>query len=144
VHTTSDSTTGIKVSWTNTADAMYLGLESPGTGWVAIGCDPDTAMSGANFTFGYATSVRAFAWDEYGVGLFSHVPDTGNGGTEDIIDFAATESDETVFEFGIPLDSGDNTDKKLTSGSSYTCLIAYGNSDNFDKTRQKGVDIDYH
>ena len=79
IHTTSDSTTGITISWTNTANTIYVGLESPGKGWEAIGFDPDTAMSGANLIFGYVTSDGASARDDYGTNLFGHEPDTNNG-----------------------------------------------------------------
>lgn len=130
-HTTTDSSTGITVSWTNKEDTIYVALESPGTGYVSIGFDPDTAMSGANFIFGYVTDMGTFARDEYGTSLFGHGPDTSNGGTDDIIDYAGSESDGTVFEFSIPLDSGDDKDKPLSPGSSYTCLLAYSNADNF-------------
>lgn len=136
MHTT-ESSIGVTVYWTNTDENIFVALESPGSGWVAIGFDPGTAMSGANFIFGYVTSSGAFARDEYGVALFSHGPDISNGGTDDIIDFAAIESEGTVFEFSIPLDSGDSTDKPLTPGSSYTCRIAYSNTDNFTTKHAK-------
>ncbi len=137
MHATSDSTTGITVSWTNTEDTIYVALESPGTGYVAIGFDPDTAMSGANFIFGYVTSMGTSARDEYGTSLFGHGADTANGGTDDIIEYAGTETDGTTFEFSIPLDSGDSMDKALTPGSSYKCLLAYSNSDNFTTKHSK-------
>lgn len=130
-HTILDSSTGITVSWTNTEDKLFVALDSPGSGWVSIGFDPDTAMKGANFIFGYVTTEGTFARDEYGTGLFSHGPDTSSGGSDDIIEYAGSESGGTVFEFSIPLDSGDSQDKQLNSGSSYSCLLAYSGSDNF-------------
>ncbi len=136
-HTTSDSSTGITVSWTTTDNEIFVALDSPGSGWVSIGFDPDSAMKGANFIFGYVTSEATFARDEYGTGLFSHESDTSNGGTDDIIEYAGSESSGTGLEFSIPLDSGDSKDRELTSGSSYTCLLAYSGSDNFTTKHSK-------
>jgi hypothetical protein len=45
-HAKTQSTTGIKVSWANTEDTLYIALESSGSGWVAIGIDPVVAMRG--------------------------------------------------------------------------------------------------
>ena len=137
MHITTDSSTGITVSWTNTEETIYVALESPGTGYVSIGFDPDSAMSGANFIFGYVTSEGSFARDEYGTSLFGHGPDTSNGGTDDIIEHAGMESEGTTFEFSIPLDSGDSKDKPLTPGSSYSCLLAYSGTDNFTTKHSK-------
>lgn len=81
---------------------------------MAIGIDPVVAVRGANFIFGYVSGGETFASDQFGTGMFSHSPDTGNGGTDDIIEYAGTEG--TVFEFSIPLDSGDNMDKPLVLG----------------------------
>jgi PKD repeat protein len=128
-HTKTQSTTGVKVSWANTEDTLYIALESPGSGWVAIGIDPVVAMRGANFIFGYVSGGETFVSDQFGTGMFSHSPDTGNGGTEDIIEYAGTEG--TVFEFSIQLDSGDNMDKPRVPGGTYTCRLARSNSDNF-------------
>ena len=136
MHTT-ESSIGVTVHWTKTEDSVFVALDSPGLGWVAIGFDPDNAMRGANFIFGYVTSEGAFARDEYGTGLFSHGPDTGNGGTDDIIEYAVIQSDGTVLEFNIPLDSGDSKDKPLESGSSYSCLLAYSGTDNFTTKHSK-------
>jgi hypothetical protein len=66
-------------------------------------------------------------------GANSHPPDTDLGGSDDIIDYAGTESDGlTVLEFVIPLDSGDPYDHALETGETYDVILAIGDQDSFD------------
>jgi PKD repeat protein len=115
--------TGVTIHWYNDAEEIYIGLESPGTGWVAIGFDPVAFMRGANFIFCYVDDGEAFVSDQYGSGSFSHIPDTGSGGTEDITEYAGVETGEgTVFEFKMLLDTGDEYDNPLSLGGTHTVL----------------------
>ena len=113
--------TGVTIHWYNDAEEIYIGLESPGTGWVAIGFDPVAFMRGANFIFCYIVDGEAFVSDQYGSGSFAHLPDTSSGGTEDITEYAGIETSEgTVFEFRMPLESGDEYDNPLSPGGIHT------------------------
>ena len=115
--------TGVTIHWYNDAEEIYIGLESPGTGWVAIGFDPVAFMRGANFIFCYVDDGEAFVSDQYGSGSFSHLPDTGSGGTEDITEYAGVETGEgTVFEFKMLLDTGDEYDNPLSPGGTHPVL----------------------
>jgi PKD repeat protein len=115
--------TDVTIYWYNDAEEIYIGLKSLGTGWVAIGFDPVAFMRGANFIFCYVEDGEAFVSDQYGSGSFSHLPDTSAGGTEDITDYAGVEtSGGTVFEFRMPLDTGDEYDNPLIPGGSHTAL----------------------
>jgi hypothetical protein len=126
-----DASTGISVGWTNNEDSIYIALISPGKGWVSIGIDPNSAMRDANFIIGYYDE-GVYISDEYGTSNFVHNPDKNLGGTDDILEYAGSETDQTVLEFRLPLDSGDNYDKSLKSGNTYDCIIAYNNNaDNF-------------
>jgi len=57
------------------------------------------------------------------------IPPVADAEMDLIIEYAVTEG--TVFEFSIPLDSGNNMYKPLVPGSTYTCRLARSNSDNF-------------
>jgi hypothetical protein len=122
-----DDATGISVGWTCNDESIYIALISPGKGWVSIGIDPDSAMRGANFIIGYYDE-GVYISDEYGTSNFMHNTDKNLGGTNDILEYAGSESDQTIIEFKIPLDSGDNYDKILEAGSIYDCIIAYNNN----------------
>ncbi len=88
-------------------------------------------MRGANFIIGYYDE-GVYISDEYGTSNFVHNTDKNLEGTDDILEYTGSEIDQTVIEFKIPLDSGDNYDKSLKSGNTYDCIIAYNNNaDNF-------------
>jgi len=134
-----ESRTGIVINWNNNETDLFIALESQGKGWVAIGIDPENAMKGANFIFGYVKEDETFVSDQYGSALFNHSPDISGGGSEDIIEYKGTEDQEkTVFEFRILLDSRDTRDKTLEPGGEYKAIVAYQNSsDNFTTKHSK-------
>ncbi|MBE0636287.1 hypothetical protein IH601_09845 [Candidatus Bipolaricaulota bacterium] len=117
---------GVQIHWANDAQQLRVGLVSPGTGFVAIGFDPDRRMEGANFIIGSMHEGELTIRDDYGSESFAHVEDTSRGGVDDIIAADGNEwPDQTVIEFIIPLDSGDPMDKPLLPGHEYTVLVAY-------------------
>ena len=121
---------GFRVYWTNDAIVLRMGLFSPGTGYVAIGLDPERRMQGANFILGAVQNGRVEVRDDYGTGSLSHSADVENGGSNDILAYAGRElNGQTTIEFIIPLDSGDPFDKPLEPGNTYEVLVAFHNTD---------------
>jgi hypothetical protein len=125
---------GVSLWWRNDAESLYLAMEAPSTGWVALGLDPEDRMMGANFIFGMVVDGETTIWDAYGTTPAGpdHPPDEELGGTSDIEVYAGVEEDgKTRLEVKIPLDSGDEFDKPLVPGRSYPVIAAYGTSDSF-------------
>lgn len=121
--------------WRNDAQFLYLAMEAQTTGWVAVGLDPTNRMEGANFIFGAVVGGEARIWDAYGTAPIgpNHPPDEDLGGTNDIVAYAGVEEGGvTRFEAQIPLDSGDDFDKPLQSGNTYSVITALGASDDFN------------
>jgi len=117
---------GFEVHWSNDINYLRVGLVSPGTGYVAIGFDPDHRMKGANFILGAVEDGRLLIRDDYGDGSVSHAADTMFGGTNDILEAAGREENgHTTIEFVIPLATRDPNDKTLVPGETYEILIAY-------------------
>jgi len=117
---------GVDVYWTNDEQRLRMGLVSPGTGFVAIGFDPERQMEGANFIIASMHEGVLTIRDDYGHEPFAHSEDTARGGQDNIIAAAGNEwPDQTVIEFIIPLDSGDAMDKLLLPGHEYTILVSY-------------------
>lgn len=117
---------GVDVYWTNDAYRLRMGLVSPGTGYVAIGFDPDRQMEGANFIIASMHEGELTIRDDYGHEPLAHMEDTVRGGEDNIIAAAGNQwPDQTVVEFIIPLDSGDAMDKPLLPGHQYTVLVSY-------------------
>lgn len=116
----------VKVHWANDSNSLRVGLESPGTGYVAIGFDPARRMEGANFIIGYVQEGEVFVRDDFGTGPTDHAPDTERAGQDNILASGGSEwADHTVLEFMIPLNSGDDLDKPLRPGGTYTILVSY-------------------
>jgi len=117
---------GVEVHWANDDSTLRVGLVSPGTGYVAIGFDPESQMEGANYIVGYMEEGEVHVRDDYGTSALGHMADTDRGGTNDVLAAAGAEwGDETILEFMIPLDSGDAMDKPLATGETYSVLVAY-------------------
>ncbi len=127
---------GFRVYWSNNAMVLRIGLFSPGSGYVAIGLDPDRRMQGANVIIGAVRNGRVEIRDDYGTGPLSHGPDINNGGTDNILAAAGRElNGQTTIEFIIPLDSGDRFDKPLEPGETYEVLVAFHNTSDDFSTR---------
>lgn len=106
---------------------LRIRLTAPTTGWVAVGFDPVSAMDEADLLIGYVAGGTLELRDDYGTGQVTHASDISLGGTDDAEPITGSESEgETVIEFRVPLDSGDDYDKVYTEGSSYDVIFAYG------------------
>ncbi len=117
---------GVDVYWSNDEYRLRMGLVSPGTGFVAIGFDPDRQMEGANFIIGAMHEGELTIRDDYGHEPLAHMEDTARGGEDNILAADGNQwPDQTVIEFIIPLDSGDAMDKPLLPGHQYTVLVCY-------------------
>jgi hypothetical protein len=127
---------GVTLRWTNDDESLYAALEAQTEGWVAVGFDPEDRMKGANFIFGYVTGGQVSIEDMFGVRPFgpgAHPSDEQLGGQNHVAEFGGLEEGgRTVVEFKIPLDSGDQYDKPLRAGSTYTILLALGSSDSIE------------
>lgn len=129
----------LQFDWKIDGDDLVFRMSGPTTGWVAIGFDPTSAMQGANFVLASVVDGGVVARDDYGVGRFSHAPDTEIGGSDNITIISGSESEgRTTIELSIPLDSGDEYDKPLVAGSTYKIIWAYGQS-NDDEFLRKHV-----
>lgn len=128
-HALSDPATGIVVNWQNDATYLYVGLVSPGTGWVAIGLDPEQGMKGADIIIGAVKDGALSIKDHFGTATTGHREDSAS----QIVQAAGTEADgKTVIEFVIPLRSDDPSDKSLQSGQTIPVILAYhASSDDF-------------
>lgn len=118
-----ESFTGLTAYWEHNGVNLTIGLVSPGTGWVAIGFGEQ--MDGSNMIMGGSSNDVAYSIDLVGVGHL-HFNDTEQGGTSDILEFAASENDtSTIFEFIIPLNSSDSLDPAMQENGEYSIFFGY-------------------
>jgi len=121
-HILNDARTGMTVYWQNDETVLHIGLVAPGTGWAAIGFDPDSRMRGANIIIGAIQDGVLEIEDHFGSSATAHRSDTDS----DIIQAAGSEGDGmTVIEFALFLASSDEQDAVLVPGTSVSILLAY-------------------
>lgn len=121
---------GVLVEWSNDDEILTLRLSSPGAGHVAIGISSDRPSEDANILLGAVRGSAVLYRDDVGTGPTGHVADRLVGGTNDILSAAGWEIDgATVFEFSIPLDSGDPADTPLAPGGVCEIRVAYHDTD---------------
>ena len=122
----------------NDLEFGYFALNSPGSGWVALGFSPTDFHMGANFLFFSVVDGEMVVSDEYGVSQFVHESDLVLGGSLDIVDYAGVEDQGTVVEFMFRLNSGDDYDTVLEIGKSISIIVAYNEiEDNFQTKHSK-------
>lgn len=131
------------LSWEVSGEMLNVTLESPETGWVAVGFDPSQMMQDANFILAYVKDGEVSVSDDYGTWLTSHQTDESLGGTFDVSDASGRESsDGTTVSFSIPLDSGDEYDRPLEPGKTYTVLLAYSRADDFSTVHANKASVE--
>lgn len=130
-----DSTTGIELFWSHNNQDLYIGIITGSPGWVSIGFDPQSAMKGANIIFLALDGDTVIVRDDFGTSSFGHDEDVKLGGSPDIVEFAGKKSGNgAVYEFIMPMDSGDEFDSSLSPGNSYKIILAVNNSNiDFDR-----------
>lgn len=122
-----ESATNMYIFWEHDGTDLYIGIESPGTGWVGIGFGlQEGGKDKANLIVGYIDDAgNLLLLDELGVG-YQHQEDITLGGTDDILAKAGSESSvKTIIEFIFPLDSGDENDHSFEIDSTYSFFVAY-------------------
>ncbi|MEE9457194.1 MAG: DOMON domain-containing protein [bacterium] len=130
---------GITFTWKPEGKNLNATVKAPTTGWVAVGFDPAIVMKDANLIIGYVKDGQVFIRDDYGSGLFGHDADVNGGGQDNVTNKSGKEEGGvTEISFTIPLDSGDERDRKLFVGQTHKVLFAYGpdGADNFKTQHQ--------
>ncbi len=117
-----DPQTGMSLFWQNDAANLYVGLISPGTGWLGVGFSDRAGKPGANIILGAVAGGSVTIQDGYGVTRELHLADR----TSSILAFGGSEeAGQTTLEFVIPLASGDAQDTTLVPGQTVQIILAY-------------------
>ena len=122
----------MQISWRNDEEDLYLALNGSTAGWVALGFEPLEWMKNSDIILGSVDGGNAVVLDEYCTGNYGpHIEDTMLGGTEDIEEFAGSESaGRTIIELKRSLQSSDKFDKSFSPGQAVSIIWAL--SDNPD------------
>lgn len=119
-----------EIYWVSDEQHIYVGLRAETTGWVAVGIQPGSRMKDADMVMGLVSGGETTILDMFSTGDFGpHSPDTELGGTDDILEFGGSEEGSyTTIEFKRLLDTGDQFDLPLSSGT-HQIIWAYGATD---------------
>lgn len=113
-----DKKTGIEVSWEHNGEQIIFGLQSPGTGWVALGIGD--AMLDSTMIIGGIDGNQQYCVDLNGLADWVHHEDE----TSNILSCAASEDqDGTILEFSLPFIPGDVLDPQLEVGKVYGMFL---------------------
>ena len=123
---------GMKIYWDYDEEFLYLGLVSPGSGWLAFGIEPTLRMLDAR--------IIIAALEEGELLIESHIgtSPTAHAATEE--DYtreaaASLEEEQLILETKILLQDEDFPGLEIISGESYTLILAYHNSSTSFTTR---------
>jgi len=134
IHSLTENATGIEFFWSHDGQELFAGIKTVSSGWISAGFDPQSAMKDANIIFMALDGEDVMIRDDFGTSAFSHDDDVELGGTNDITASAAgRDGGITVYEFSIPLDSGDEFDRVLVPGNEYGVIFAVNDN---------GIDFD--
>jgi hypothetical protein len=127
------SNNGFVLKYKVVSDSLQCVLTGGSNGWISVGFDPTVKMQDANFIIGFVNNGSTYLRDDWGVYQTGHDADVNLGGEENVSLLNGSEAGgSTTLEFSIPLNSGDNKDKHLIVGNTYSIIFAKGSSDNFD------------
>jgi len=123
----------MEIGWLVKDNNLVFAVKTVGMGWAAVGFDPSTMMRDANIIIGDVTEEGSVnIEDHFGVSNTGHRADE----VRNILQAAGSENEEgTVIEFVIPLDSGDDMDRKLETDQEYKVILAYHMSSSSFKIR---------
>ncbi len=125
----------MKLFWTLEKDQIHIKIAAKTTSWVSIGFDPEEAMKGANIIIGAVKNGAVKVEDHYGNRKRGHANDKKLGGENHVLNPSGTEIDGiTTITFTLPLDTGDEYDKPISTTGTNQVILAYGKGKDSFKT----------
>ena len=123
---------GMAFEWQIEGAILKCKVSAPGTGWVAIGFNPENELSGTNLIMGSVAGKDCTISDRFIVQPGLHQAISELGGREQLLDPKGVEVDgNTILEFSMPLNSSDVYHHTLKAGQGYHLLLAYSRDDDF-------------
>ncbi len=123
------------VHWKTDAQNIYIAMEAPVAGYIAMALDADGAVGGKSNTdmiWGYVAGGQTSLFDQWAAteSGSSHPDDTAQGGQNSIIQFGGAESGgKTVIEFKRLLNTGDAFDRPFVTGINRIMWAVHTNMD---------------
>lgn len=124
---------GMEVRWEIRADTLAVWMSAPTNGWLAIGFNTENRLKGTSLVMVRVREGEPEAVDFYVLAPGDYQPVTQLGGVSQIRTISGTESvSGTQVHCGLVLRPSSKWHHELRAGASYTMLLAYSQSDDFN------------
>jgi calcineurin-like phosphoesterase family protein len=123
---------GMEVTWQFKNDRIYFTMSAPTDGWVAIGFNAQSDITGAYLIMGNVKKNKPKVVEYYtrSPGKYKSISELG--GEVEVNNINGNENKEnTKLQFSLPIKSSCQYKRDLTKGKKYFLLIAYSRSDDF-------------
>lgn len=122
----------MELAWKVEQTAIHCRIQSPGTGWAAVGFNTKPGLAGTHLIMGKVINGKVAFSDRYVLRPGLHQPINELGGTSTLSELSGTESQEgTQLEFSFPLTPSDKYHHELIPGKEYHLLLAWSREDDF-------------
>ncbi len=126
------SKNGMKVEWTYAKNTIRFSISAPTQGWVAIGFNENTFISGAYLIMARVVNGKAEVQEHYTKSPGNYSSFIKLGLKTNPIDVSGKqEKTRTLISFSLPLPSNHKHQKPLNEGMEYNMIIAYSQADDF-------------
>ena len=120
------------VAWKIENEHLYITMNAPTKGWVAIGLNTMEQLQGTNLIMAAIKEGMINLSDRYILAPGDHKSISDLGGTNATVLISGVENDAgTQVEFMLPLKASDKFHVELQPGRHYFLLLAYSQEDDF-------------
>lgn len=120
------------VRWKIEQEFILFEMEAPSNGWVAIGFNETSSLTGTYLLMGRVKNGKAEVVEHYTDKPGSYKPIIQYGVASQITNISGTELEKfTRLKFVIPIKAASSYHKELLSDSEWTFLMAYSIDDDF-------------
>lgn len=123
---------GMVIYWDYDEEFLYLGLVSPGSGWLAFGIEPTLRMLDARIIIAALEEEELLIESHIGTSPTAHAA-TEEDYTQEAA--ASLEEEQLILETKVPLQDENFPGFEIIPGESYTLILAYHNSSTSFTTR---------
>jgi len=131
-HQNSVSKNEMTVNWSYKSDKIHFELNAPTEGWLAIGFNQKSTLTGNYLLMGRVTNSGPQITEHYTISPGNYQPIKSLGGVELVSDTAGNEIlGKTSVKFSIPFAKEDQFRKDLRKGQKYFMIMAFSRVDDF-------------
>lgn len=123
---------GLKVGWKHEGENIHFSMSAPTDGWIAIGFNTGTGMTGAYLLMGRVVNGKAEVVEHYtsSPGEYKSIIDLGE--KAQVTEVSGKENGRsTQISFSLPAKAVNNYQRDLLPNSNYTLIMAYSLEDDF-------------